>query len=173
MPAVTPPGKQGLRLTSVADASVSASSRDTNFGSNLALKAVDDPRSLSYLRFRVPALGDGHKITKVLLRLYVNSASGSGFTVRRVSGAAWSESQITYANAPTPGDSIASSRRPTSGHWITVDVTALIRGDNGSYSLALVGRQGSWNSFASRESGTHAPQLVLSLDGHNEDNNDD
>ncbi|MDD5368772.1 MAG: DNRLRE domain-containing protein [Anaerolineaceae bacterium] len=172
-PSETPPANHGLQLAPVADASVSADSRNTNYGSNLSLKTVDDPRSVSYLRFRIPELENDRQISKAILHLYVNSASGSGFTVRRVSGEAWSESQITYANAPMPGESIASSGRPATGHWIAVDVTALIRNEAGSYSLALLARQGAWNSFASRESGEHAPQLVLTLGDDHEEKGDD
>jgi hypothetical protein len=150
-----------LRLTAVADAYVTAHQAGKNFGGEPSLKVDDSPQTLSYLRFRVPDQVSGHKIRRATLKLYVTKEVGSGFTIRRVSGAAWSEKEITFDSAPKPGGEFGGSASHLSaGHWVTIDVTGLV-GGSGSYSLALIARHKSSASLASRETGSHAPALTL------------
>jgi hypothetical protein len=164
-PTVVPspePTSGTLTLAPVADAYVSSQEATHNYGAALSLKVVSRPLSRSYLRFQVPAL-NGAGVQRAILHLYVDSASGKGFDVLRVSDNGWVEGTITYRNAPRTGSRVASfsSRVPT-GQWIDVDVTALVRG-GGTYSLALVAHSSSNATFASRESGAHAPVLNVTL----------
>lgn len=162
-----------LSLAPAADDYVSASAPTANYGTALSLRAIGKPEARGYLRFTLPALPAGARIQRATLSLYVNSASGTGFTVNQVGDTTWSESQLDFANAPTPGPMIASSaRRVPTGHWITVDLASLVQA-NGSVSLALLARGDSWNTFASRESVDHAPVLKLYLAQGGERDEDD
>lgn len=160
-------------MNPVADAYVQANDPKSNFGSDTELKVKDAGDASSYLRFQIPELGDGRSITKAILRLYVENSSGHGMVIHRVSGLAWSENQITYATAPEPGRVIAIANRLPEGQWISVNVTSMIREGDGSYSIAILARSGAGFTFASRESSDHAPELVLSMHGHGEDDEGD
>jgi hypothetical protein len=162
-PSAMPPIADRLRLTAVADAYVSAKDPGKNFGGDPSLKVADNAQILSYLRFNVPDTVAGHKIQRAILRLYIDKASGNGFTIRRVSGTAWSEKEITFSSAPKPGDALgASPSHLSTGRWVTIDITSLVGGP-GSYSLALIARHNSSATFSSRETGNHAPTLTLSF----------
>ncbi len=163
------PSSETLSVGPAADAYVTASEAKHNFGGANELKAVQDPAARSYLRFDVKGL-DGKSVSKAMLSLYVDSASGDGFDVVRVSDTGWVEGKITYRNAPKTGKGIASAGA-SSGQWVTVDVSSLIHG-SGKYSLALVAHKGSSVSFASRETGSHAPQLKLTIGPRSGDDDD-
>jgi hypothetical protein len=164
------PGSGTLSVGSAADSYVIASLAKHNFGGAKELKVAQEPAARSYLRFDVKGL-DGKKVSKAMLSLYVDSASGDGFDVVRVSDQGWEEGKITYRNAPKTGSRIASSGA-ASGQWVTIDVTALIHG-SGRYSLALVAHKGSSISFASRETGSNAPQLKLTVAQRGDDDDHD
>ncbi|HEX9013049.1 MAG TPA: DNRLRE domain-containing protein, partial [Anaerolineaceae bacterium] len=143
-----------------ADAYVDSSLPTTNYGRGLAIRVDGFPTVRSYLRFRVT--GAGLPITRALLRVYANSASSSGISLLPVSDNTWSETGITFANAPLPGSQAALSGAVAAGTWKILDVTSLVSGD-GLFSFAL-GTPGSTAiSLASRESGANAPQLVLTF----------
>jgi hypothetical protein len=99
------------------------------------------------------------RITRVTLRVYANSASTAGYDVRNVTSA-WSETTLTYNNAPTFGTVISSSGPFSAGVWTTVDLTSLVTG-NGTYNIALTTASGTAVSLASRESGANALQLII------------
>jgi hypothetical protein len=77
-----------------------------------------------------------------------------------VSDNTWAESTITCNNAPQGGNALASSGKVVTGTWISTDVTASITG-NGTYNLALAALSSTAINFASRESGTNVPQLII------------
>jgi hypothetical protein len=77
-----------------------------------------------------------------------------------VSVNSWSETAINYDNAPVVGSVIGSSVPVGAGVWITLDVTAYISG-NGTYTVGLTTPGSTAISFASRESGATAPQLIV------------
>ena len=112
----------------------------------------------SYLRFSIVGLTG--TVKKATLRIYANSGSGSGFTIRSVADNTWGESTITYSNAPAfSSTALGATGAFGTGVWTTVDVTAYITG-NGTFSLALTST-GAQINLASRESGANAPQLVI------------
>jgi hypothetical protein len=112
----------------------------------------------SYLRFNVQGLSGN--VTKATLRIFANSASTQGYTANAVSDNTWSESAVTYNNAPPVGSTLGSSGAVSAGTWISIDVTAYITG-NGTYSLALTTPGSTAISMASREAGANAPQLII------------
>jgi hypothetical protein len=116
------------RFAPVADAYVSQARPDRNFGRTRALRVDASPRSeRTFLRFRVAGLPGS--VTEARLRLYAETASQGGFTVRTVVAATgWTEDTITYANAPAPGSVVATSGPVASKTWTSVEVTALVEG---------------------------------------------
>ncbi len=113
----------------------------------------------SYLTFDLS--GVSGTITKATLRVYANTASSAGYTVGGTA-TTWTESGLTAANAPPVGASVGGSGSIAAGSWTSVDVTALLGGNQ--LGLALSGINGTAVRLSSRESGaTTAPQLVLEL----------
>ena len=149
---------QVTRAVAVADAYVSSSKPYTNYGSAPRLKVDLYPTLRTYLRFDVQGLNAA--VTRATLRLY--NYRGGAYAVRSVGVNSWSESGITYANAPQfATTSLASSGSVSSGSWTALDVTQAVTG-NGSFSFAVVSSLGGSATILSRENGaTYAPQLVV------------
>ena len=138
----------------VADAYVSASSPSTNFGAARDLNVSDSPVQRSYLSFDLSSLTP---LSSVALTVYATAANDAGFDIAPVTGS-WSETGITYANAPAPG-AVAVHVGPVSkSQWVKVDITPV--GTNGVFSIALVSRGAGLASFASREATRHAPYVT-------------
>jgi hypothetical protein len=137
---------------------VNAASPTTNYGSSSSLRADASPDVRSYLRFNVQGLNG--PVTRVTLRVFANSGSSVGYEARGQSDNTWLESTITYNTAPPVGSVLGSTGPFGAGVWTSVDVTAYITG-NGTYNLALTTPHTTAISFASRESGANAPQLVV------------
>jgi len=153
-----PPSNQETKLSPSADAWVSQDNPQRNYGGEAVLRAENSPLTRSYLRFSLPELED-QDIQKATLSLYVESSSGSGFSLYIVKGRRWSENQMTFRNSPDLRKMIASGSG-AAGTWITLDLTGKIP-DDGSITLALAANEGAAYSFGSRESGSHAPVLTL------------
>ena len=115
----------------------------------------------SYLRFEVKGL-NGAAVQSAKLQVYANSSNNAGYTVKAVSNNSWSEKDVTYSNAPGLGGEIKSIGEFDSGKYTEVDISSYIRGE-GTFSLALVARNSTQTNLASREDGSHAPKLVLTL----------
>ena len=115
---------------------------------------------LSFLRFSVSGLNGAP--SRAILRLYANSTQSTGVSVHHVADTTWGEKTITYNNMPAYDTAVASSSGPikTSGAWYSINVTSLISG-NGTFSMAFTTTNSTAISFASREAGAHAPQLVI------------
>jgi hypothetical protein len=136
---------------------VNESSPTTNYGTATQIRIDGSPLVRSFIRFNVQNMTG--RVTRVTLRVYANSQSTVGYDVRSVSSS-WSETSITYTNAPPFGSAIAASGPFNAGVWTSVDLTPLITG-NGTYYLALTTASNTAVSFGSRESGANAPQLII------------
>ena len=147
----------------VADAYVIQSSPNSNYGSSTTLRVDSSPITRSYFRFNVSGL-NGASVQSALLRVYANSASSAGFSVRALADATWAENKITYANSPAAGNSIGNSSKISAGTWVQVNVSSYIKAD-GTYNLVLAGLNSTNISLASREASGKAAQLVVSLAG--------
>jgi hypothetical protein len=147
------------QFTPSADAYVSETRPNSNFGAAPILRTNDVPRlKRSYLRFDITGLAGS--VTKATLRLYANSHDRIGYTVWSVASTDWSEDGITYDNAPAVGPIVATSDAVAHDTWTSTDVTAAVQGD-GTVSLALTASGSSAGVYASRESGATAPQLEV------------
>jgi hypothetical protein len=133
----------------------------SNYGRATTLRVDGDPVTTAYLKFSVP--DPGGTILRARLRVWVSAGSSSGFEVHKVSDTTWSETAMTWSNAPSIDPSVvASTGRTTTGTWVTIEVTQVVTG-SGTYCLALVSNGTSSSTYGSRESGSTAPQLLLDV----------
>jgi RHS repeat-associated protein len=154
-----PPQQSGsVTFTPTADAYVAGDTTTTNYGTATTLRADNSPDLNSYLRFDVQGLTGS--VISATLRIYANSASSTGYDVYGVADNTWTETGINYSNAPAMGSQLGSSGTFSAGVWTSVDVTSYIT-SNGVYNLAFSTTSNTNISFASREAGANAPQLVI------------
>jgi len=145
-----------LMFAPVGDAYVSGGATSTNYGSASVLQVGTSPSLHSYLMFSVQGLAGPPK--NATLRLWTDTA-GSGSSVHGTS-TGWTESGITYANAPSYGTTVATVSNFAAGTWISYNVTGLVSG-NGTFGFAYTSASSTPISLASREDVAHAPQLVV------------
>ncbi len=152
---------QAFTFTPVADAYVTKSQPSSNFGKATTLRADASPILRSYLRFTVAGL-NGATVQSARLRVYVTSANTTGFSVRTVSSNTWSETGITYRNAPATGIVLSNSGKFSSGTWVEVDLSNYVNAAN-TYNMAITTTSATNISMSSREAGANAPQLVVTV----------
>jgi hypothetical protein len=165
---VTTPGLPGdntatpvyTYLLPEADTFVNAASPGTNYGKVPALRLDASPDVHAYLRFNVSGLGN-RKISRARLMLYTNTSAQHGILANAVADKTWDEATTDYNNAPALGDQLAFGMGD-SGTWISLDVTQYVTGE-GSYNFGISTDNSTAISFASREAGASAPQLILDL----------
>ena len=153
-----PSASTNLTFAPIADAYVTAAIPNTNYGGSLQVRVDGSPIVRGYLTFNIQGLNK--PIATAKLRIYANSSSSVGVKVYGVPDVTWNERSITYNNAPAFGNLGGQSGPIRSATWITIDVTVLVTG-NGVVSVALTGINSTAISLASRESGAHAPQLII------------
>lgn len=158
------PATTAFTFAPAADAYVSKTKPGLNFGASNMLRVYGGPLGASYLRFDVQGLPG--TVARATLRLYAHNPSNAGYQVRSMSDPAWSESTITYGNAPPLGDLITHSEPFDAKQWTSADLTSLVRG-NGAYDIVLISFDGTPLSLASSEAiAPYRPQLVVEvLDG--------
>ncbi len=149
-----------LTFTPVADAYVDSANPTVNHGAETQVRVDGSPVVNSYLRFTVQ--GVTGTISRATLKVYANSAQTTGYTAKGVADNTWTETGLTYNNAPAIGSAIGSSGAVTANTWTSVDVTAYVAG-NGTFNLALTTSDTTALSLASREAGANAPQLVIQV----------
>jgi hypothetical protein len=148
-----------LVLSAVADTYVDSSSPSSNYGNSTTLRTDASPIINSYLRFNVQGISG--TVTNATLRVYANSSSSGGLSSRGVVNTTWSETSTTYGNAPAVGSIVSSSSGFSAGSWVSLNVTALVRG-NGLVSFALTSTNSTAVSFSSRQ-GAKPPQLLITV----------
>jgi hypothetical protein len=149
-----------LTVTPSADAYVYETNPTTNYGTSTSLRVDNSPIIRSYLRFSVSGTSGG--VTNATLKIYANSSLSAGFAVNALADNTWGETTINYSNSPAPGAVLKNSGAVTSGAWVSIDITSYITGD-GTYNLALTPLSSTNLNLSSRESGSHAPQLVVTF----------
>ena len=158
--ATTPAVPTTITVEPVADAYVQ-DLVTTNNGTSTQLRLDASPMTRAYLKFSVAGLNAPP--SKVELRVYANntSAYSAGFSAWGVANTTWTETGITFANAP-PLNAVAvgsTGALPAAPGYRTIVVTPLITG-NGTYSIALTTTSSTALSLASRQA-TNRPQLVI------------
>ncbi|MBK8034391.1 MAG: DNRLRE domain-containing protein [Chloroflexi bacterium] len=165
-PTITPTAStqapaQTLSFNALADAYVNQAVLTTNYGRSLALRIDGSPMVNTYLNFNVQ--GVSGPVTNAVLRIYANSSTTTGFDVWSVVATPWTESTITFSNAPALESIVRSSGAFSANTWVTLDVTSLVSG-NGTLSLGLTGSNDTAISLSSRE-GANVPQLLVEVGG--------
>lgn len=155
----TPPSKLVSKtFVSFGDSYVRAREPGANFGKNTELRIDGTPSVRAYLEFQ--PFGISGKIERATLRFYPLSTSNDGFQVQSTSGS-WSETRITFDNAPRVGKVIGPSGSLSKGHWRSIDVTRLVHSPTLTVRLALVALGPTEIALASREMVNRAPQLII------------
>jgi hypothetical protein len=159
-----PPPPATYTFTPPHDAWVRSSSPSSNFGSRPELSVRrNSPTMRSYLKFVVS--GVTGTVQAARLRLRVTDAGPDGGFVYSVSNnfkntsTPWTESGLTWNNAPTLGSNRGYAGTATANAWLEVDVTAAVSG-NGTFSFAVSGGSNNQVDYSSSE-GTFPPQLVV------------
>ncbi len=112
----------------------------------------------SYLKFNITGLTGA--VTNAKLRLWVTDGTDNGARWYLLNTNAWSETTLTYANAPAiAGGIVADPGVVPVTTWLEVDVTAAITG-NGIVSFVNEPQSTNQERYYSRES-TIPPQLVI------------
>jgi len=144
-----------------ADTYVNSGSPTTNYGSATTWRVDGSPDVHAFLRFIVQGT-TGNTIKHVYLKVFANTSGTAGINAYVVSDNSWGENTVTYNTAPSLGALIGSSGSFASGTWVTIDVTSDITGD-GTYSFGITTPGSTAISFASKESGSNAAQLIVSF----------
>jgi hypothetical protein len=154
-------------LAPSADAHVQSGGPSSNYGTADHLRAKSDSTTYrAYLRFDVPSYVTD--VRRATLRLRVTDASPSGGAVHAVpnvyagTSTPWTETGLTWSNAPAAGSALATAGSAATGAWIELDVTGAVAAP-GALPLAIQSLSDDSVRYSSRE-GADPPQLVLELE---------
>jgi len=150
-----------ITLSPVADSYVRADQPTVNFGTATSLRVDNDPVSVSYLKFDVQGLTTAP--TRATLKVVSPISSTTPINAKAVADTTWTETGVTYNNAPAVGQTpVASDTPTTTNDVLSFDVTSLV-GGNGLVSIALDTTSSTSKSPPSRENPTveYRPQLVV------------
>jgi phosphoesterase family protein len=157
-------GAQGASTATfapTADAFVTVAHPDKNYGESTTLRVDNSPCCThSYLKFDVSGLSG--TVTNATLHIYAKTSQSYGYDTHGTS-TDWSETGVTYANAPALGISVGRGGPAEGGTWTQVDVTSLVNGD-GTVSFGLDTPDATQLSMGSRES-AHPPYLTVTTSG--------
>ena len=103
-----------LTFAPLADAYVYSLDPAINFGRLAMLRVDGSPDMRSYLRFDVRNLTA--PVTKATLRIWANSGASAGWQAYGVSNNTWTETGVTYNNAPPVGPVAGWSGAGCRGH---------------------------------------------------------
>jgi PKD repeat protein len=155
-----------LTFTPAADAQVNSGSPSGNYGGLSTMKVREgsgssaDPAYRGYLRFTVAGLSGA--VASVKLRLFVTDASANSLGVYAIANTTWTETGLTYANAPPiTGSPIASTTAPVANAYVEVALPASAVPGNGPVAFAIKSAGTDSAIFATREVGATPPQLVV------------
>jgi len=152
---------QRLTFTPSADATIRSDSSSTNYGSAISLEVDGTPVYDFLTKFTVSGIGS-KSVSNAKLRLYNVDPSDAGGSFYPVIDNSWTESGVTWNNAPAAGaTSIGSIGSVTAGNWYEVDVTSVITGD-GMYSFRTKSTSSNGADYSSKE-GSYVPQLVVTV----------
>jgi hypothetical protein len=163
---VTVSGVTTTSFTPSADTYVKKSSSGTNYGGNsdLRVRLTSSDVLNTYLKFEINGLSGAVQNAK--LRLYAYDASNDGGALYSVSNnyanssTGWTESGLTWSNAPSiSGAALAIAGAVSAGSWVEFEVTAIIAG-NGTYSVGLKNNSSDLVVYTSRST-SNKPELIV------------
>jgi hypothetical protein len=175
-PSTCTPGT--VQLTATEDSYIVQNNPSTNNGSSTALRVVSRARAnvnsehrneRTLLKFALPER-TGCSITSATLAMTGMGSTDAGRTIEAYSvGAAWSESTVTWANAPAPAGGAATAASSAAPSWT---LTTLLQGQYSgpTASVGILLKDGSENSatqftqqYRSSESTVPRPTLTVVL----------
>lgn len=119
----------GAQATLIADAHVNSALPAVNSGAISNLDVGGGYTAL--LQFDLSMLPSGTtaaKVSRAVLRVYVNRVTTPGQVTLAPINAAWGEYSVTYATEPGIGSTAATFSVSQAGAFIAIDVTALVQG---------------------------------------------
>jgi myo-inositol-hexaphosphate 3-phosphohydrolase len=138
----------------------------SNFGSSSTLRVRNSSTILrSYLKFVVSGVSGFVQSAKLRLFLTQSNQGGAGYSVSNNyegTSDAWSESGLSWSNAPVIGGSALGEFGNAIDGWVEVDVTAAITGD-GTFSFAITTTTSSVVYYSSKENSNPA-ELSITWD---------
>jgi hypothetical protein len=144
-----------------ADTYVRSDQPATNFGTEYTLGteagSATTPTLNSYLRFAIS--GVSGTITGATLQLYSYATSSLGVVVSSAPSG-WTETGLTYSNAPALGAVVGRGPNIAVNTWASIDITGAVT-SNATYEFGLTTARTANNKFASRESSATPPTLVV------------
>jgi len=145
------------------DSYVDSAKPTTNYGSIVTMWIRGSaPTRRSLLRFNLATIPANARISSAVLKLFV-SGDGSSVagTVNAVNGA-WAENNVTYANAPQVGVSIAALPNPAiPNSSVSVDLTSFVIGKT-LVDFYITSANNDGVVYYAREKGSaKAPQLII------------
>jgi chitodextrinase len=160
MPA--PPG-QVVSFTVSADATIREAAPTLNFGTTSPVQVDGSPIKHMLLRFEVSGIGTS-PVAAARILLYAVDPSILGGDAFAAAGTAWTESSVTWSNAPAQQPPQLDSLGPVvAGAWYELDVTPAITGD-GVYTFRLSSTSANGADYSSREGQAgFAPTLEIEL----------
>ncbi len=160
-----------------ADTFSYSASPSTNYGTyqNMIVER-GSANAAAYMKFNLSTVPAGATVAKATLRLYVDAVSTSGsFDVFQLNGG-WTESGLTYNNAPALGTS-ATGNHPVTitatslNQFVVIDITPLVQswlnGSVANNGVALSPTTNGFFSFDAKEASnsSHQPELEVALTG--------
>lgn len=146
---------------------------NTNYGSATSMVIKADTTGYarkSYVTFDIDAATSVSSATMKLYCSYVNTSPTRTISVYAITPSAWSESTITWNNAPAPGAFVTSfTVTNTPGIWYNVNVSSYVAAQKSAgatkASFLLINNgpndAGSDMQFSTKEAASNHPQLVM------------
>jgi PKD repeat protein len=162
----TTPG-QGATLTPVADTWVGSDATSTNHGAEASLYSVTGtPTKVTYLKFDLTGISGTVSEATLTLTTTTGSSSGSPSAqdVYSVADTTWSETAMTYANAPVLGSKVVSipgGSAPSTAYAVTIPASVVQAAVGKQLTLAVKGAAADAFYVNSREAASGRPQLVV------------
>ncbi|RLI00483.1 hypothetical protein DRO31_08670, partial [Candidatus Bathyarchaeota archaeon] len=178
-----PAWSQGSTLTAeyipVDDASIDTYYDSNNYGNDTKLVlyysfGTSSQKRLAYIKFNLTDIQlPVERIISAKLRLYLTDGLSSAYTVKvyPASSNNWEEETITADNAPGyDSDTLLDSQPVQDVGFYEFNVTSAIGNCLGGYCSFVIGVEGSWTKFASKEYSIaeYWPRLIIEYEPYTE-----
>lgn len=162
------PGVYAQTFNPAADSYIHDVNINTNYGTLTDLivkKGTSSNFRKAYLKFDLTSSGIT-TVSSAIIRLYATSSIAMVMNVHQVSDG-WTETGLTWSNAPAEGAIIASASLPAAPGYYEWDITSYVQGmfaaNDKVFSIVLYSGAVSASTiiFSSREALANKPELVI------------
>lgn len=155
-------------LADIADSFVQSDTPDTNYGNWGVMYAMNAPWSTRNLYVTFDLTAAGGAISNASLQLYKMSGPSDTEKVYGVSPSSWTESGITWNNAPgLTGTPIATTSTSSTGQYYSYDVTSYMQAQQAagatSVSFGVTGNATTFDIVSTRENHWVIPLLKVTV----------